>query len=117
MKTFFKSLCFILCTAHALAQNSEQIIQLNRDYFAGEFLVYDCQLKAWICTGEGEFQLCQNRHEKDLRIKSPLLSCLPLQGFNDRKTCYQTLKKVSYLQSGELLCHHPDVRDRFIVFQ
>lgn len=61
--------------------------KINELYRAGEYLIYDCRLKAFTCVDENSNETCKMRREDSKARKNRKLSCAPLKKFDDREKC------------------------------
>lgn len=68
---------------------------LSLKYQRGKYLVYDCIDKHWVCTGEPEFDACEDTREISLRETYERLPCVPITAFNDVETCQKIQTKVT----------------------
>jgi hypothetical protein len=107
-------LLFIHFSWAQVSELDSQSAELSIKYFAGAYLVYDCQDKHYVCTDEYEYKRCQSNRdhaEKDMDIKLP---CVPINKFLDRKTCEEKQKELVSTGRYVNFCLHEDYKKRFI---
>jgi hypothetical protein len=72
--------------------------KIDQYFRAGEYLVYDCQKKAYTCVDENSFETCKLRREDSKNKKQKEYWCAPLKKFENREKClqqnYATLEAV-----------------------
>lgn len=110
---------------HFLAQAVEKIPagddpirdDISNKYQAGAYLIYDCGEGHWVCVREEDFKECRAQYEEDRQNDKGQYSCVPVEEFKIKKSCFQ---KQLYLVSnayGGRFCVNEKRRDREILFK
>lgn len=60
---------------------------ISREYFLGEYLIYDCEKGSFLCVNDSGFQLCKGRRESDRYLKKISYRCAPLKKYQNQKEC------------------------------
>jgi hypothetical protein len=68
-------------------------VKINYKYREGEYLVYDCQDKYFVCVHEEDFKECEKKRADDIRRERAWMRCAPFKGFKDEKACQKLLYK------------------------
>ncbi len=111
MRIFFLSLFFVF--AHAYAE--EAVTQLPSDfelkkdnisnkYFAGSFLIYDCEEKHWVCVLEEDYKICDDKRKESVQKKERKLSCAPIGELPTKRSCFQRVLFLSGQAHGHRFC-------------
>ena len=70
---------------------------ISRDYYQGEFLIYDCEKGSFVCVNERGFQMCKGKREGDRYLKKISYRCAPLKKYKTQKDCFAAqLKFVNH---------------------
>lgn len=76
---------------------------ISADYIAGEFLIYDCLNKHWVCVMEEYFTKCEEQRVEDSAAGKTFARCAPLKKFPVKFSCYQQqLRLVSNVDATKL---------------
>ena len=62
---------------------------ISNKYSEGEFLIYDCVDKHYVCADQTSEQICKRKYEKESRENYTNFTCLVLQKFENSKKCHQ----------------------------
>jgi hypothetical protein len=121
----FKLMLFCMFFAPVLlADSGEKVLNgydaavdvIAENYEAGPFLIYDCVEKHWTCVLESYYKDCQVRREKDIHEKKLDLSCAPIAGLNNKKSCFQKQLFMVSQNMGERFCIGDDWKQKEISF-
>jgi hypothetical protein len=89
---------------------------MNPLYQKGQFLVYDCVSRHWVCTQELEFDRCKaQRHEALANYKNEL-PCAFFDKLDDMPKCHQEQQRLTNAAKYEQFCLHPDQIENKINF-
>lgn len=93
-----KALILILLATLAIAE--DEVNQLPEDfvpnkdnisekYYAGAFLIYDCEEMHFVCVLPEDHQTCVKNREEAIRKKEKNLPCAPIGEFPTKRSCFQ----------------------------
>ena len=110
-----KALLFvILMSAFALAEEDEaasvppdyepRTDNISEKYFAGAFLIYDCEEKHWVCVLKEDFATCNEKRAKSISGREKQLPCAPIGEFPTKKSCFQRQLYLSGQAHGNRFC-------------
>ena len=74
--------------------------KIDRKYFAGNYLIYDCEDHHFACVDAMGYSDCGDNRERALNKKSNPLPCAPLKIFLDKRSCIENSYK--YVNSNAL---------------
>lgn len=89
---------------------------LSLKYQKGEYLVYDCGDKHFVCTALPEYKRCLNQLNYDLENNEIDLSCAPLKKFNTNNECIKEQKRLVHSSIYNGMCENPNKREIEKVF-
>ncbi len=81
--------------------------QYSERYYAGEYLIYDCNDKHWVCADKSAQSKCLSDRKEDILKNVSRLSCIPVKKFKNIKSCTQNKIKLVNEPTDDLLCQHP----------
>ncbi|MES2525763.1 MAG: hypothetical protein V4598_01695 [Bdellovibrionota bacterium] len=62
---------------------------ISDKYFAGAFLIYDCEEKHWVCVLEENYRYCEEQRKESVQKKERQLPCAPIGEFPTKRSCFQ----------------------------
>lgn len=65
--------------------------KISEKYFSGEYLIYDCVNRSYICVDKDGYDYCKNLRTEDWNNKQVFLRCAPLHNFNETILCLDEL--------------------------
>ncbi len=83
---------------------------LSAKYERGEYLLYDCEAKHWVCTVESEFKRCKLQREIDERLENPQVSCAPIKKYASNESCIQKQIRLTNADMQNRFCRHSELR-------
>jgi hypothetical protein len=111
MKWFFLSFLTFL-TFKSLAQSGPEGIESSRGaykidtrYFAGKYLIYDCERKHYACVDLAGHSKCKEMRQSSIENKSKLYPCAPLSAFDDKKSCVEKSYNLVELNTAKRFCY------------
>ncbi|EQC50589.1 hypothetical protein [Bacteriovorax sp. DB6_IX] len=81
-------------------------VALTQEFNRGEYLVYDCRTKHFICVNRAGQKLCLEMLENSKEVGSQERYCLPIRKFKDQLTCFRKQYEVSQKTSMEKFCRY-----------
>ena len=113
----FFLISFLLLGNLVFAEESTDILlfdnELSAFYQRGEFLVYDCAGKHWVCTGERESERCMESRKYSILENQDNLPCAVLKKFKNHKICTLEQGKLVDENMRNRFCMHPNLRERY----
>lgn len=108
----------------ALADDGEKILSgfdpsrdvISEKYFAGPYLIYDCEEKHWVCVMEDDFKECQKKRDEDKNNKKEILGCAPLGSFPTKKSCFQRQLFLTGQNHGTRFCISDEWKEKDVKF-
>ncbi|MDD0852284.1 hypothetical protein HBN50_04205 [Halobacteriovorax sp. GB3] len=79
--------------------------KISSEYRRGQFLIYDCKKKSFICVDKDSFELCKSKRLEMRELKSRHLSCAPLKDFKDQKVCFDNQLDNIYRARIKTYCY------------
>jgi hypothetical protein len=77
---------------------------ISEKYFAGAFLIYDCEEKHFVCVLPEDYKTCEDQREKAIKNKEKYLPCAPLGEFPTKRSCFQRDLYLVGLAHGNRFC-------------
>jgi hypothetical protein len=68
--------------------------QIDWQYKAGEYLIYDCEFEHYACVNEDGDKTCRDDRAEAMEKKRPKYPCAPLKKFADKKACVLESYKI-----------------------
>lgn len=62
---------------------------INKKYFRGSNLIYDCEKRHFACVIEDNYNECEQLKEEQRRNKVAQFTCVPLLKFTTQKECFE----------------------------
>lgn len=85
-------------------------------YFSGEYLMYDCQDKHWVC-GDKEAKLnCDAAVQRYLPTDSVYIPCFVVKKFESLSECVHHNKNVVSNLAPTRNCFHPKYKKKIILY-
>lgn len=85
---------------------------VNEIYQKGNYLVYDCVGKYWVCTGKTEFKVCKRNRKQAIEYFDKNIRCAHFAEFNSREECYKEQQRMTHYGDISRFCQHPLERQR-----
>lgn len=73
-------------------------------YWAGAFLMYDCEEGHWVCVLKEDYKVCEEKREKAKLNKEKNLPCAPIGEFPTKRSCFQRELFLSGQAHGHRFC-------------
>ncbi len=107
-----KFIFFLLILNIAYAQDESEFPEdyearvdyISDKYFAGAFLIYDCEEKHWVCVMEIDYKSCEKKRKESLDKFAKYLSCAPIGQFPSKKGCFQRVQFLTGHDHGNRFC-------------
>jgi len=101
MKWFF--LFFLSCKVFAQSgtegiESSRSVYKIDSKYFAGKYLIYDCEKKHYACVDLAGSQRCKELRISAIASNAQVYPCAPLSAFPDKKSCVE--KNYKFVESN-----------------
>ena len=105
-------LLFILVPNYLFAETKGEFVESRRTdyridwkYFAGKYLIYDCERKHYACVNlEGNANCLQER-KFAIEKKTNMYPCAPLASFADKKKCAEKNYDVVDINAPKRFCY------------
>ncbi len=78
--------------------------KIDNKYFAGNYLIYDCEENHFACVNDVGYAECNDNREAALKKKSHGLPCAALKIFLDKKTCIEQSYQYVDRNNVKLFC-------------
>lgn len=62
---------------------------INKKYYRGSNLIYDCEKRHFACVIEDNFNECEDLRESEYAKKKTSYTCVPLKKFTSQKECFE----------------------------
>ena len=85
-------------------------------YEAGQFLIYNCIDKHWVCVLETHFTDCEKERLEDIDNKVMDLRCAPIGAFPTKKSCFQQQLFMLSQNFSTRFCIHPAMKEKELKF-
>lgn len=85
-------------------------------YFSGEYLMYDCQDKHWVCGDKVAKTNCDEAVKRYLPTDSVYIPCFVVKKFKDLNECVYHNKKVVSNLASTRGCFHPKYKKKIILY-
>jgi hypothetical protein len=110
-------MAFLSLKGAAFAVESTDILlfdnELSAFYQRGEYLVYDCVGKHWVCTGERENDRCVVSRKNAILDNKDSLPCAVVKKLKNHKVCTVEQGKLINENMQNRFCMHPKLRQRY----
>lgn len=108
-------LCFFFLFSLAHAQEEIEVPDTPKDfnvvkdkiaenYWAGAYLMYDCEEGHWVCVLKEDYQVCVDKREKAKLAKEKHLPCAPIGEFPTKRSCFQRELFLTGRAHGHRFC-------------
>lgn len=78
---------------------------IAENYEAGQYLIYDCKEKHWVCVTEEYHKECQEKRARDVaNTEETIHSCAPIGIFPTKKSCFQRQLFLTTHDHGARFC-------------
>jgi hypothetical protein len=78
--------------------------KIDRKYYGGEYLIYNCEVSNFACVDLPSFQKCTDERKLALENKRAVLPCAPLKKFKDKISCVQKNYELVHLNAVKGFC-------------
>ncbi len=78
--------------------------RISNEYFQGQYLIYDCRQRHYVCVNSASFDKCRGRRDEALDERRFLLPCAPLLEFKSQKECFQEHYKQVHQLGNRKFC-------------
>ncbi len=85
---------------------------VNEIYQKGNYLIYDCVGKYWVCTGKTEYNICKRNRKNAKAEFEKNIRCGYFAEFDSREACYKEQQKMTHYGDIARFCQHPLERKR-----
>lgn len=108
-------LTLLLLSTTLLADDESEVLDTPKDfnvvkdmiaeqYWAGAFLMYDCEEGHWVCVLKEDYKLCEENREKAKKAKEKFLPCAPIGEFPTKRSCFQRELYLTGQAHGHRFC-------------
>ena len=73
-------------------------------YWAGAFLIYDCDEGHWACVLKEDYKVCETDREEAKLKKQKQLPCAPIGEFPTKRSCFQRELYMTGHAHGHRFC-------------
>jgi hypothetical protein len=105
----FIFMCFSVC-AIAEVEFSQDSVQISRKYYSGQFLIYDCASKHWVCVDKDGYEGCRVERDSAKKDFETNLKCSPIKEFKNQKECVEFQRHKTHHPESTKYCIHQDLR-------
>lgn len=81
--------------------------QISAIYDRGEYLLYNCNDKHWVCTRKVEFDQCERLRKSAIADNMEFLPCVGIKKYEKVEKCITEQKRVTYNGVSNRFCLHP----------
>jgi hypothetical protein len=85
-------------------QDPKAGFKIDRKYYGGEYLIYNCEKGHFACVDSSSFLNCKNGRKLALENKKLILPCAPLEKFKDKILCVQKNYELVHLNAVKGFC-------------
>jgi len=89
---------------------------LSTKYQRGQYLVYDCIDKHWVCTGKAEYENCFDGRKIAQENKYDRMPCAPVKVFDGEGQCNKIQARLTSSATNMRACKSEDIRKIDILF-
>lgn len=87
------------------------------NYEAGQFLIYDCDEKHWVCVLESYFKECEEKRQNDKTLPDKIThSCAPIGEFPNKRSCFQRQLFMTTHNYGPRFCIKDEWKTKAVDF-
>jgi len=79
-------------------------------YLRGQYLLYDCIDKHWVCTSKAEFGACKDGRTIAQADKQDKLPCAPIKEFESESQCNKVQARLTSSASSMRSCKSNEIR-------
>lgn len=83
---------------------------MNNKYIRGEYLLYDCSSRHFVCTGKNEFELCKKQYERAKDSSLLKYPCIPYKSFQNQKNCIDNQRTLTEKGITEIFCQNEEIK-------
>lgn len=73
-------------------------------YWAGAYLMYDCEEGHWVCVLKEDFKSCEEKRAKATKAREKFLPCAPIGEFPTKRSCFQRELYLTGQAFGHRFC-------------
>jgi hypothetical protein len=107
-----KLLIVILFMTVAMAKEEERLPEdfikkndtISDKYYAGAFLIYDCEEGHWVCVLPDDYSQCEKKRAESVAKKEKYLACAPIGEFPTKRSCFQRELYLTGQAHGHRFC-------------
>ena len=108
MKWLF--LFFLSCKLFAQSGTEEiespkSVYKIDTKYFAGKYLIYDCEKKHYACVDSVGNSRCKELRISAIESKAQIYPCAPLSTNPDKKSCVEKSYKFVESNANKRFCY------------
>ena len=85
-------------------RKSHHRFQISKLYRSGEYLIYDCNNRHFVCADEISFNECREKRNFAIDKRFFLLPCAPLKKFEHYEVCVETQYSKTYQMGNRDFC-------------
>jgi hypothetical protein len=78
--------------------------QIDWQYVAGEYLIYDCQRSHYACVNKDGSQNCKEERTFAIETKAKSYPCVPLKKFETKSACVGKQYKLVDIEAKKRFC-------------
>lgn len=77
---------------------------ISEKYFAGAFLIYDCEEGHFVCVYPEDYKACESKRAEAIKKKEKNLPCAPIGEFPTKRSCFQRDLYLAGQAHGRRFC-------------
>jgi hypothetical protein len=91
--------------AERISENNRSQYQIDWNYKAGEYLLFNCERKHFACVNLEGFHHCSEERKYAIENKMAILPCAPLKKFSEKKLCVEKNYQVVDQNAMKRFCY------------
>lgn len=80
--------------------------RISNKWFRGNYLIYDCARRNFVCVNAQSFGRCEKEREEDKKKMVPSLRCAPFKMFKSQKECFKEQYRQIENQKPKVYCQN-----------
>lgn len=85
-------------------RKTHHMVQLSRFYRSGEYLLYDCNNRHFVCVDKTSFDECREKRNEAIDKRNFLLPCAPLKKLGHFEICVEVQYSKIYQMGNRDFC-------------
>jgi hypothetical protein len=91
--------------AKIIAQSRKTDYQIDWQYKAGQYLIYDCERRHYACVDLDGNSNCEEERSFAIEKKATIYPCAPLSKFANKKSCVEKNYKIVDINALRRFCY------------